>query len=76
MEGFIIDVDRVFYKDGAEVKRETITTNYRASPKVICGKNPDKDPAKPIKPSKPGATPSVSPSPAPSGDQAAPAPQS
>ncbi len=76
MEGFIIDVDRVFYKDGAEVNRETITTNYRASPKVICGKDPDKDPGKPVKPGQPGATPSVSPSPAPSGDQAAPAPES
>ena len=76
MEGFSIDVDRVFYKDGAEVNRETITTNYRSSPKVICGKNPDKEPIKPIKPGKPGANPSASPTPAPSGDQAAPAPQS
>jgi vancomycin resistance protein YoaR len=76
MEGFSIDVDRVFYKDGAEVNRETITTNYRTSPKVICGKNPDKDPIKPIKPGKPGANPSASPTPAPSGDQAAPEPQS
>ena len=76
MEGFSIDVDRVFYKDGAEVNRETITTNYRSSPTVICGKNPDKDPAKPIKPGKPGANPSGSATPAPSGDQAAPAPQS
>ena len=40
MDGFTIDVDRVFYKDGKEVKRETITTNYKASPKVICGKKP------------------------------------
>ncbi|MSO27287.1 MAG: hypothetical protein EXQ60_04385 [Candidatus Nanopelagicales bacterium] len=69
MEGFIIDVDRVFYKDGAEVNRETITSNYRASPKVICGKDPDK-------PAKPGVTPSgsPSPSPSPSGDEVAPAP--
>ncbi len=39
-EGFDIDVDRVFYKDGAEVKRETISTAYRPAPKVICGKKP------------------------------------
>ena len=70
MDGFIIDVDRVFYKDGAEVKRETITSNYRASPKVICGKDPDK----PAKPADPGAIPSGSPSPSPSGDEVAPAP--
>ena len=74
MDGFIIDVDRVFYKDGAEVNRETITTSYRASPKVICGKNPGKDPGKPSKPGKPGANPSVSPSPSPSADEVAPAP--
>lgn len=43
MDGFTIDVDRVFYKDGKEVKRETITTNYRASPKVICGKKPKEE---------------------------------
>ena len=73
MEGFIIDVDRVFYKDGAEVNRETITSNYRASPKVICGKNPDK-PGKPEKPGEPGVTPSGSPAPSPSGDEVAPAP--
>jgi vancomycin resistance protein YoaR len=39
-EGFDIDVDRVFYKDGAEVKRETISTAYRPAPKVVCGKKP------------------------------------
>ena len=39
-QGFDIDVDRVFYKDGAEVKRETISTAYKPAPKVICGKKP------------------------------------
>lgn len=39
-EGFDIDVDRVFYQDGAEVKRETISTAYRPAPEVICGKKP------------------------------------
>ena len=42
MEGFAIDVDRVFYKDGVEVKRETITTKYKPSPEVICGKEKKK----------------------------------
>jgi len=41
MDGFTIAVDRVFYKDGVEVKRETITTNYRAAPEVVCGKKPE-----------------------------------
>jgi len=39
-EGFDIDVDRVFYQDGAEVKRETFSTAYRPAPKVVCGKKP------------------------------------
>ncbi len=41
--GFHINVDRVFYQSGEEVKRETIKTIYKASPKVICGKKPKKD---------------------------------
>ncbi len=40
MDGFTIDVDRVFMLDGKEAKRETITTNYRPAPKVKCGKKP------------------------------------
>ena len=39
-EGFDIDVDRVFYQDGAEVKRETISSAYKPAPKVVCGKKP------------------------------------
>jgi vancomycin resistance protein YoaR len=34
--GFDIDVDRVFYKKGEEVERETFTTNYVPAPRVIC----------------------------------------
>ena len=44
MEGFAIDVDRVFFKDGVEVKRETITSKYKSSPEVICGKEKLKKP--------------------------------
>ena len=51
MEGFSIDVYRVFITGGKEVKREKITTRYRPSPTVLC----KQDPAK------------VSPSPSPSG---------
>ncbi len=38
--GFSIDVFRVFVKDGAEVKRERITTRYRPSPTVVCKPDP------------------------------------
>ena len=41
--GFSINVDRVFYQDDREVKRETINTIYRAAPNVVCGKKPKKD---------------------------------
>jgi vancomycin resistance protein YoaR len=41
--GFSINVDRVFYQDDEEVKRETIRTFYRAAPEVKCGKKPKKD---------------------------------
>ena len=40
--GFSINVDRVFYQQDEEVKRETIRTYYRAAPKVVCGKKPKK----------------------------------
>lgn len=40
VDGFWITVDRVFYKNGAEVKREPITTHYKPAPHVICGKKP------------------------------------
>lgn len=41
--GFSINVDRVFFQDSQEVKRETIRTFYRAAPKVVCGKDPKKE---------------------------------
>ena len=41
--GFSMNVDRVFYQDDEEVKRETIRTFYRAAPEVKCGKKPKKD---------------------------------
>ena len=42
VDGFTIVVDRVFYKDGQEVKREPITTRYKPAPQVICSAKPDK----------------------------------
>lgn len=39
--GFTIDVDRVFYEGSEEARRETITTRYAPSPKVVCGPNPE-----------------------------------
>ena len=45
IEGFTITVDRVFIKDGEEVKREPITTVYNAGPNVVCKKKkPKPDP--------------------------------
>jgi vancomycin resistance protein YoaR len=41
--GFSINVDRVFYKGGKEVKRETIRTAYRAAPNVVCRKKKEKE---------------------------------
>lgn len=63
VEGFSINVDRVFFKDGAEVRRETIPTTYKPTPEVICGeKKKDEFAGK-----KPGRKPSASPSASPSG---------
>ncbi len=64
VDGFTIVVDRVFYKDGKEVKREPIKTSYKPAPEVICGKKPDKKP-----PKNPDESASASPSatPEPSG---------
>ena len=36
--GFVITVDRVFFKGGEEVKREPITTFYKPGPEVKCQK--------------------------------------
>ncbi len=45
IEGFTITVDRVFIKDGEEVKREPMTTVYNAGPNVVCKKKkPKPDP--------------------------------
>ncbi|MEU8525866.1 VanW family protein [Streptomyces sp. NPDC048629] len=38
LEGFDIEVDRVFENDGAEVKRETYRTHYTPRDKVTCEK--------------------------------------
>jgi len=50
VDGFTITVDRVFYKDGEEVKREPITTRYKPAPDVTCGKDPKDDKPKDDKP--------------------------
>lgn len=76
MEGFSIDVDRVFYKDGVEVKRQTITTKYKPSPEVICGKEKPKKPGTQFKPtpSPSGTGPTPDPTKSPSkGSTKAPA---
>ena len=73
VDGFTITVDRVFYKDGAEVKREPISTRYKPAPDVTCGTDPKKDDKKDKK-GQQGADASPSPAPedpasdAPAGD--------
>ena len=71
--GFGIDVYRVLYKGGVEVKREKITTRYKPGPEVICHADPSKTPSPSPSPSGSGSTspsgspkPSSSPSPKPS----------
>lgn len=63
VNGFTIDVDRVFIKNGDEVKRERITTRYKPTPKIVCGpkKKKDKDKADTAAPSDaPSGSPSAS----------------
>lgn len=69
MDGFTIAVDRVFFKDGVEVKRETITTNYRAAPEVVCGKKP-KPGEEPRAPSTGKPSDTTTPTPTPDPDTA------
>jgi vancomycin resistance protein YoaR len=80
VDGFTITVDRVFYKDGEEVRREPITTRYKPAPDVTCGPKPDKKKdGKPATADQPtgaegdAANGAGDPAPAPSGDPA-PAP--
>ena len=61
VDGFDINVDRVFYKGGVEVKRETISTSYRPAPKVVCKKK--KDPGAGDDSSTDPTSPSAGPSP-------------
>ncbi len=61
VDGFLIDVDRTFYRGGKVVKTETYTTRYKPSPTVICGVDPN--PPKPI--------PTPTPTPSPSGEPSA-----
>ncbi len=41
-DGFSIDVYRVFYQNGVEVRREKLTSSYRPSDEVICKPDPAK----------------------------------
>ncbi len=68
VDGFTITVDRVFYKDGEEVRREPITTRYKPAPDVTCGKKPVDKPGK--KPGKNGPSATPTPTPTPTVDNA------
>ena len=41
-DGFKIDVDRVFYQNDVEIRRERLTSSYRPSNEVICKADPSK----------------------------------
>ena len=43
IQGFDIDIYRTFLRDGKQVKRETVTANYQAADRVICGERPRGD---------------------------------
>ena len=60
VDGFTIDVDRVFVKGGQEVKRERITSLYRPAPEVICDKDKPQEEfgQKPGQGNQPSAPPS------------------
>ena len=62
-EGFSIDVFRVFYKNGTEVKREKITTRYRPSPTVLCKPDPAKVTPSPTPSASTTAKPTATPKP-------------
>ncbi|MGH3803094.1 MAG: VanW family protein, partial [Pseudonocardiaceae bacterium] len=58
--GFDIVVWRVFKENGREIKRERISTHYKAEPKFVCGKKPaagsppqNRPGAQPPRPGKP-----------------------
>jgi vancomycin resistance protein YoaR len=66
--GFTIDVDRVFYEGSQEVRRETMTTRYAPSPKVVCGPNPAdaREEEEEEREERPTPTPTPTPTPEPS----------
>ena len=66
VEGFSIDVYRVFWKGGKEVKREKITTHYKPSPTVLCKPDPSKVSPSPSVSGSPSASGKGTPSPTPS----------
>jgi vancomycin resistance protein YoaR len=61
VDGFDIDVTRVFYRADVEVKRETFHTHYDPTVKVVCKPAPTASPT-------PGATDSPSPAPVKGGE--------
>ena len=57
-DGFKIDVARVFYQNGVEVRREKLTSSYRPSDEVICKPDPSK-----VTPSPSGSGSGIAPKP-------------
>ncbi|MBM9465620.1 VanW family protein [Aeromicrobium sp. YIM 150415] len=42
-QGFDIDIIRIFRQNGQEVNRESVTANYQAADRVVCGPQPGGD---------------------------------
>ena len=70
MIGFKITVDRVFIKDGVEVKREPNTTTYRPTPAVRCSGSHSSSTPTP----SPTTSPTPQPSPTPTSTPVVPTP--
>ncbi|GAA0315917.1 hypothetical protein GCM10010302_63770 [Streptomyces polychromogenes] len=60
LEGFDVAVDRVFVRQGQEVRRQTFRTHYTPRDEVVCAAEPSPSPS-------PTAAPASSPAPRPSG---------
>lgn len=58
LEGFDVAVDRVFVRQGREVKRETFRTHYTPRDEVVCAAAPSQSPAPPAGAASPAPRPS------------------
>lgn len=57
LEGFDVAVDRVFVRQGAEVKRQTFRTHYTPRDEVVCAPAPSQSPSPTAGPASPAPRP-------------------